>query len=242
MFPSKCVIFVFSSVIVACFSKNDSDTDGKVIKTFPYRFSFYDLDRLNMNVTLKNIPPNVTSAFLKMQLPRRKLSRDFKIGRGGNSVQIQRQFEEEKIVSIDLELYDSVGPKRVIRLCEGKQAFLNISSITKLIEYKPGGPCFQESESCMLEIDLGYKETLSTVELIIIPCSVILMLVLILQAIEAIRKHCRKKPDIANRPPMPLPHHPFYLNLLFQKECEREIQEKEGQLCEENIYEEIDSY
>nr|XP_049701868.1 uncharacterized protein LOC110377422 [Helicoverpa armigera] len=196
-----------------------------------------------MNVTLKNIPPNVTSAFLIMRLPRRRLSRNFKIARGDNSVKIQRQFEEEEIiVSIDVELYDSVGPKRVIKLCEGKQAFLNSSSIMKLIEYEPAGPCFQESESCMLEVDLGYKETLSNVELIVIPCSVILTLVLILQAIEAIRKHCRKKSDIANRPPMPLPHHPFYLNLLFQKECEREIREKEGQLCEENIYEEIDSY
>ncbi|XP_063897394.1 uncharacterized protein LOC110377422 [Helicoverpa armigera] len=178
-----------------------------------------------------------------MRLPRRKLLRDFKIGRGGNSLKIQRQFEEEEIiVSIDVELYDSVGPKRVIRLCEGKQAFINSSLNTKLIKYEPAGPCFQVSESCMLELDLGYKETLSNVELIIIPCSVIFTLVLILQAIEAIRKHCRKKPDIANRPPMPLPHHPFYLNLLFQKECELEIREKEGQLCEENIYEEIDSY
>ncbi|XP_047035540.1 uncharacterized protein LOC124641501 [Helicoverpa zea] len=247
MFPSKCIFYVvFSSIIVACISRKDSVTDGKVIKTFPYRFFYQRHDRINMNVTLKNIPPNVTSAKLLLQYSSGFVVTYFDIGRD-NSLQFQEEIEEE-IIYIDVELEDLANGTRTIRLCEGVQA--NVRKPlglweTELVEIlnRPG-PCFHKSESCMLELDLGYKyiETLSNVELIVIPFSVVFMLVLILQAIEAIRKHCRKKPDTANRPPMPLPYRPFYLNLLFQKECEREIREKEGQLCEENIYEEIDPF
>ncbi|XP_063897709.1 uncharacterized protein LOC110377423 isoform X1 [Helicoverpa armigera] len=252
MFPSKCIFFVvFFCVVVTCFSKDDSDTDGKVIKKIPYRFFYQRHDRINMNVTLKNIPPNVTSAKLVLRYSNEFLGAleftYFDIDRD-NSLQFQEEIEEE-IIYIDVELEDLTNVTRTIRLCEGVQA--NVKplglwerELKEILDRR--GPCFHESESCVLELDLGYKyivsETLSNVELIVIPCSVILMLVLILQAIEAIRKHCRKKPDIANRPPMPLPYRPFYLNLLFQKECEREIREKEGQLCEENIYEEIDPF
>ncbi|PZC76720.1 hypothetical protein B5X24_HaOG204164 [Helicoverpa armigera] len=201
-----------------------------------------------MNVTLKNIPPNVTSARLVLQYSNGLVFTYFDIG-DDNSLQFQEEIEDE-IIYIDVELdIDLANATRKIRLCEGVQANIRNPSFglwrRELVEIvnRPG-PCFHKSESCVLELDLGYKyiETLSNVELIVIPCSVIFTLVLILQAIEAIRKHCRKKPDIANRPPMPLPYRPFYLNLLFQKECEREIREKEGQLCEENIYEEIDPF
>ncbi|XP_047038919.1 uncharacterized protein LOC124643853 isoform X2 [Helicoverpa zea] len=74
----------------------------------------------------------------------------------------------------------------------------------------------------------------SNLIIIIIYICATLFIVIVLFII--IKCCCKKKP--ATRPPMPLPNNerPFYLNLLFEKECERE-----RQAIEQPVYEEIDN-
>uniref|UniRef100_A0A2A4J2Y5 Uncharacterized protein n=1 Tax=Heliothis virescens TaxID=7102 RepID=A0A2A4J2Y5_HELVI len=70
---------------------------------------------------------------------------------------------------------------------------------------------------------------------IIISISVILLIFIVI-VVVVIKRCCNKTP--AKRPQLPLPNKerpsPFYLNLLFQKECKREMQAEE-----DNVYEEI---
>nr|XP_049707305.1 uncharacterized protein LOC110377727 [Helicoverpa armigera] len=70
--------------------------------------------------------------------------------------------------------------------------------------------------------------------LIMIIISICATLFIVVVLFTIIKCCCNKKP--ATRPPMPLPNNerPFYLNLLFQKECERE-----RQTMEQPVYEEI---
>ncbi|PZC76414.1 hypothetical protein B5X24_HaOG204713 [Helicoverpa armigera] len=72
--------------------------------------------------------------------------------------------------------------------------------------------------------------------LIMIIISICSTLFIVIVLFIMIKCCCKKKP--ATRPPMPLPNNerPFYLNLLFEKECERE-----RQAIEQPVYEEIDN-